>query len=765
MKKILSTALIFVFFVIIGAQTIVDDGNPAAEIVIGKNAHRTERFAAQELQLWLKNITGATLNIITTPKKSNCIFIGRTFAEDFFKADLEKLTGNDGFAIRGKNGNLYIFGSIPKGTLNGIYAFLEYNTDIIWARPQAFGVNFTPLKTLVIKQNNIIELPVSGLRGWQLCGYPWDRESELWNARMRCSRAPSYVTRKEAYERALDCGMRIVINTGHSLRFYMPKALFQTHPEYFCLISGKRREDVGKFQVCFSNLAGADTMAEEVVKSARSSKYEFTAIGVCIQDNWNLCECQNCKAPIILPNGRKITAADDNFHSTRFFIYLNRIAEVMSRECPDKIVQTFAYFFTIQAPAVKLADNMEVVFCPAVKNDKYSILSSKNKLWLDRLNEWSKITENFIWREYYGCGSRFPRPLAEAAAEDMKTLKERFGFNNYIAELLPDITNNAGDFQKNWDVSGMEFWVLSKLYWNPYADVSKLRDEYLAKTYGKAAQEMKKFYELIRNSWYNDPSPSTLSDNHYKSAVYYIVEKGLEEPCRNALAQAEKQADKPNILTNIKRTRECFEDWMKNKASYASSNLSVPYVADAANAINPEAAQWHKAAVIDGFRVMGRPKEASKSETRVRVMHDRKQLYILFECNTEKKDPLYSKGASDSVEGFPYGDHVEIFLGSGVKQTYYHFAVDFANAGYDAHGYDKSWNSSWKSHTGINHSNRNYWVIAVISFKDIQIDTDTFLASFYRMVYYNENKRPESSSWGGAPVHQPSGFGKIILEK
>ena len=192
------------------------------------------------------------------------------------------------------------------------------------------------MKTLKATKADFMEIPASNLRGWQICGYPWDQESEYWNARMRCNRAPSYVRRKEAYQRAIDCGMRITIKTGHSLRYFMPKTLFATHPEYFCLISGIRRNNVGKYQVCFSNLAGAEAMAKEVVKCVRKSKQEFELIGICIQDNWNLCECDNCKKPIILPDGKKLTPKDDNFNSTRFFIYLNKIAEVMAKECPGE---------------------------------------------------------------------------------------------------------------------------------------------------------------------------------------------------------------------------------------------------------------------------------------------------------------------------------------------------------------------------------------------------------------------------------------------
>ena len=202
--------------------------------------------------------------------------------------------------------------------------------------------------------------------------------------------------------------------------------------------------------------------------------------------------------------------------------------------------------------------------------------------------------------------------LPMSAAVDMKVLKDRFGFNSYISEIYPDYASGRRNYMGRWDMSGMEFWVLSRLYWNPYANVSALRDEYITKTYGKAAPEMKKFYSLIRKSWYDDPSPSTLSDNPYSSAVHYIVEKGLEKKCRTALQKALKLAGKPNIKTNIKRTLDRFEDWMTHKQAFSSTKLTVPFVADAAKAKTPEAEQWSHAAKINGFRIMSRRKKSVK---------------------------------------------------------------------------------------------------------------------------------------------------------
>jgi hypothetical protein len=767
LKKTMAAGMAISVLISVTAQEIVKNGIAKANIVIAGKVNRTEKFAAAELQKWIREISGAKLKIENKKSDLTAIFLGSRFAKGLFDADLKKLKGNDGFAIRNHKGNIYIFGSAPKGTLNGVFAFLELNTDIIWSRPQEFGTNFTRQKTIEITQSNILDIPVSAFRGWQICYVPWDKNTELWQIRMATNRAPQIHLRKhrDSYERSLDGGMKTTYNPGHNLKLYLKKSAFKKHSEYFCLVAGKRRADVGKYQVCFSNMECADHMADEFIKSAEKAKIPFDFMGFYIQDNWNLCECANCKNAIKLPNGKTLTLEDKNYNSTLFFIFLNRIAEKVAKKYPDLKIFTYAYFFTIEPPAVKLKDNIYVMFCPAVKDDKHSILAKKNSRWKKRVDNWSKVTKNLVWREYYGCASGYPRPLADVAAIDLRYLANKLGYTRFFAEYIPDVQTKRVRCDRMWDASAMEFWVISKLYWNPNRDVNKLRTEYLKRTYGKAAPEMKKFFEIIRKSWYSDPTPSTLSDNQYKSAVHYIVEKGFENKCRKALTNALKITDKANVKTNISRTLEHFEDWMKQKSAYAATEVTVPFVANASEALTPEALQWEQAAVINGFRIMGRVKKASQYPTQVKLMWDKEKLYVLFKCEHTTGLPLYTKKMNG--EFCPYGDHVELFLSPGRKgATYYHFAVDFANTRYDAKGYDSSWNSSWKAFSKAGKD--FYSVICSIPFEEIGINPDKdniFRAAFFREVHKGLGKRGENSSWGGALVHQPSGFGKIFLKK
>lgn len=60
------------------ATWIVKDGEPQAEIVIATNPARAAEFGAAELQAYIKKITGARLEIVSTPtnKKPVKIYVG-----------------------------------------------------------------------------------------------------------------------------------------------------------------------------------------------------------------------------------------------------------------------------------------------------------------------------------------------------------------------------------------------------------------------------------------------------------------------------------------------------------------------------------------------------------------------------------------------------------------------------------------------------------------------------------------------------------------
>ena len=126
MKQILSSALLLMTLSA-GAFTVTEAGKPASEIVIETDVAEPIVKAAEELQYWVKEISGAELPIVQAPSEGVKSHIRLACASNVlagFPDVAEKLAGNDGYAFKQRGDDLFVLGSVPKGVLNGVYQLL-----------------------------------------------------------------------------------------------------------------------------------------------------------------------------------------------------------------------------------------------------------------------------------------------------------------------------------------------------------------------------------------------------------------------------------------------------------------------------------------------------------------------------------------------------------------------------------------------------------------------------------------------------------------
>ena len=105
---------------------LIVDGTSDYVIVKGENASPADANAASELQAYLKQISGAELPIVTDTKAETAkeIIVGKTNRET--EGEFPRETFNeDGFIIKTVEDKLYIVGTEERGTLYGVYEFLE----------------------------------------------------------------------------------------------------------------------------------------------------------------------------------------------------------------------------------------------------------------------------------------------------------------------------------------------------------------------------------------------------------------------------------------------------------------------------------------------------------------------------------------------------------------------------------------------------------------------------------------------------------------
>lgn len=561
-------------------------GRTEAVIHIAPDAADPVKLAAEELQLWLSKITGATLPIVTQQPagSSPVIHLGAALTESKFADDVEFLKDSDGFAVRASGKDVYIFGATDKGTLNGVFAFLEGNTDIIWPRArQELSSVYTVKPDLDIVWADVRSRPVTRLRGWAT-NLGQRAAHEVWSYRNRLNYPTGGGTDAEGAAIRQSYGAYVEYGGGHNLHFFISKS---ENPERFHpVMNGQRVEklNIWKHQLCFTHPDLPGEMAKNAVEQLRTKvPAGINSYNIKIEDNWGLCTCERCMTPITLADGRVIPPTHGAFRSTQFFTVLNEVTRLVRQEFPTLTIGTYAYFFTATPPLIDVNQNIRIYFCPYVRKDYRSPLSSPiNDHWWRQLERWAKKSPNVVIREYYGIMQGF-RPISEVVAFDLRSYVER-GVLEYTSELNSDervihggVLRGGGD---EWDWTSMEYWVINRLYWDPYQDVEQLRKYYIRRTYHEAAPQIEKFYGDIRASWYaNSLQPGGFIELPNMVRSYFANNAEREKQARELLEQAQKNVRHPMASFQVQALRYVFDDGIRmqrDKPYAVTRNIKNP---------------------------------------------------------------------------------------------------------------------------------------------------------------------------------------------
>lgn len=345
--------------------------------------------------------------------------------------------------------------------------------------------------------------------------------------------------------------------------------------------------------------------------------------------------------------------------------------------------------------------------------------------------------------------------MANVIAEDLKIISA-LGVRQAFAESY---FNENPDRQKEhfpFDISGIEYWVISRLYWNPELNVNTLRDEYLKRTFRQAFTPMKRFYDMLVKSWYSSNKSSTYLDTPLKSADYYIIQAGLEKPCRDALEEAEKLAQHPESIRQIAAVRNVFEYWMAEAPKMRIPEITVPPIKAVAEL---DKLPWQ---INSLNKIM--TSTPSSFKTHIKMAHDMKNLFVSFLCENQYMDTINGLKNADAPDTWPSGEHVEFFLDGalGRKAQYYFYAFNVFGIKYEGIGTDSEWNGKWD--LKVDRKKDCWTALMTIPQDTIGVNVtqlNRLNGTFYKQT--NTGKINEGASWGGAGLHAPSGFGQFIL--
>lgn len=460
--------------------TLVNEGVSDYVIVRGANASASEVTASTELQSYLKQISGAELEIVTddTAAVDKEIVVGKTNRETEGEFDRDEL-GDEGFVIKTEGSKLYIVGGELRGTLYGVYTFLE---EHLGCRFYTVTVEKIP-DTKTITLEKIAEdkqIPVFEFRD---IDWVSSRQGNL-QAKLKVNGL--YNALGEEYG-----GNITYAGFVHTcLGLVNPDIYFAEHPEYY-----STDDDGVPAQLCLSN-PDVLAIATETARQWLIDKPNAKIISISQNDNQDMCKCEECS---------KIYEEEGSY-SGAMIRFVNAIATALKDEFPNVKFDTLAYQYTRTVPAlVKPADNVIVRLCtieccfshPLGECDDVYVSESKGESMsiADDIKAWADITDSlYVWdytTDYSHTCMFFP---------NFRSMLKNVQFfaNNHVIGVYEE----GNYFSDTADFPELRAYILAKILWNPYMTEEEYWgyiDDFLENVYGEGWTYLREYIDLAQS--------------------------------------------------------------------------------------------------------------------------------------------------------------------------------------------------------------------------------------------------------------------------
>lgn len=456
--------------------TIVAGGQSAYAIVHPAAASPSQRYAAQELQRLIREMTGVELPIRGDgqPLPAQALLLGVTAATERLLGappDLAAL-GEDGFRLVTVGTHVCVIGGPVRGTLYGVYELLERFWGCRWYA--SFHSVIPRHAQLVLPPIDDTQVPAFAMRE----PYWWEMRNGDFAARCRAN--GNGMGLEDRHGGKIRFGGGLFVHTFY--RLVPPEEFFETHPEYFSLIDGQRR--IGWSQICLTNPDVLRIVTQRVLEAIRSDP--TAKLFSVSQNDWDgHCLCPSC---------REIEEREESPAGTLIH-FVNQVAEAVEQEFPDVWIETLAYQYTRKPPkhirprsnVVPRLCTIECDFSRPLDESSYP----QNVRFVKDIQGWSAITDKlFVWdyttnfHNYVG-----PHPNFPAIPGNI-----RFFRDNRVVGLFEQGASEG----PHAEFGELRAWLIAKLLWNPDQPTEPLLDDFFAGYYAAAAGPIRAYFDELQ---------------------------------------------------------------------------------------------------------------------------------------------------------------------------------------------------------------------------------------------------------------------------
>jgi len=501
-----------------------DEGKARACIV---TARGPSDLAAQELNRWLRRITGVALPITSSaPTRGPRVFLGGDAAWTRLGTRRSSLDlGRDGYVLRTVDTDLVVAGRTDLGTLFGVYAFLEHYLDCRWFWPGENGIHHPSRPTLRVGQIDEVSRPDFHIR-WVIRNADCARFNRL----------------NVSIKHADEFRIKWFVHTWRSL--VPPKTYWPAKAEYYAEVGGKRRDPSAprsQVNLCTTN-PGVTSVAAKTIDQIMRDAPTVDMVSVDPMDTQVFCGCANCQELC------DASAPYESRASRLVFDFSNRLAEIVAPRHPDLLLKTIAYHTYLtppKEPSFALHDNVAIQFCRFMCHNHRldDATCAENQHFHEPLKAWCKIARNVMMYEYYykasWCG--MPWPIVHALRHDLPYLR-RLGVGGL-----------ATQWDHNGAANGLGFYVASKLLWDTEIDVDALLTDFYEKAYAEAAGPMRQYHERLEQAA-TDSGLHFATQRPYRDLVSLFTSDLLAE-LDQCLSAAEQTVEAPRASARVRLMR------------------------------------------------------------------------------------------------------------------------------------------------------------------------------------------------------------------
>ena len=453
------------------ALTIAANSVSAYRIVIPDKPDPVISCAAQELQHFLREMSGAELPIMPESRAGSgpALLLGPSrramkAVPQGWRSGLKE----DGVFIKTVGQDVVLLGQNERGQLYGVYVLLE----------RYLGVRFLAHDCAVVPKRDVLALPLID----HAYSPPFMYRETLYFD----SFAKEIAARQRLNGPASRCDSTVggkidIFPYVHSFaRLVPPDKYFAEHPEYFSLIGGKRVGATVHSQLCLTNPDVLKIATAQVLKWIEEHP-EVPIFDVSQNDGEGPCECERCMAVV----------KEEGSQHGPILRFVNAVADAVAKKYPGKWVETLAYAYSTKPPAItRPRENVIIRLCHAGCYFHGFEECGLGANLTTCLTEWSRLTRRiFIW--HYATNFHHylaPNQNLDGLARDMKY---------YAGHNVNGLMVQANYQGPGGELAELRQYLASQLMWDPSRDPGMIRLEFCNGYYGPAANDVLDYLALL----------------------------------------------------------------------------------------------------------------------------------------------------------------------------------------------------------------------------------------------------------------------------